>query len=364
MVLADLGLLFTANKAAGEIKKATSAVDGLSNTLKPLVQPGVRALQSAAFLSISAAFAQSVVGICTVINTYSGVQAQDKLISIYKELGDQVKDIAASLKSIDANIGELVNHRNQHDFADHVHDFASMRSEQEAAKLGLDGHDKAMTTQTPQSYFFIYHKGTEWWPRFYKLVRDHSIPNLCGMTADLHSLVAYMITFREIVGPEPTFHILIPSTTLFFVADPLALPESVGKLIIEGELHNQTGTPYVHVNIAEAPDSTFHNVRNIWRPQGSAKGNKGWKRWIASTSAAWAVGLPTACVATPAGMFAGCALELALAPVLGPAAALATEGIIIIVSGVGAGATSGAMSAMFAGKKVEEAWDRRTSAGR
>lgn len=362
MLLTVLGLAFTAKKTANEIKKATYAVNDLSEKLTPLVQPGVRLLQSAALLNISAAFASSVGGICAIINTYSGVQAQAKLISIYEELGDQVKNIAASLKSIDANIGELVNHRNQHDFADHVYDLISMRSEEEAAhELGFHGDDTAMAIPAPhlQSYFFIYHKGTEWWPRFHRLVRDHPIPNLCGMTTDLDSLVAYMIEFRKIVGPKPTFRILIPATTLFFVADPLALPKSVGKLIIEGEIHNQTGMPYVHVNIPEAPDSTFYNVQNVWRPEASDKGGKGWGRWVASTTAAWAVGLPSACVATPGGMLAGGVLMVAAAPVL--PAVLATEGVFlgaVALGGMGAGAASGTMSAMFTGKKVEEAWDR------
>lgn len=165
-----------------------------------------------------------------------------------------------------------------------------------------------------------------------------------------------MVTFRQIVGPEPTFRVLIPASNLFFVADPIALPESIGKVVIEGEIHNNTGIPYVHVNIPGAHDGMFLNVRNISKP--TAKG-KNWKKWMASTSSAWAVGVPSAFIAAPGGLLVGGLLLATTGPLL-PFVILSDACIVgtLAVTGLGAGAASGAMSAMFVGKKVEEAWDK------
>lgn len=354
MVLLDLGAIWTGYKA-------TKAVDRLRIDLKPLIEPGASALKSFAFITVSTAFAQTVAGVCAAINTYSGVQAQKKLISICEEIGGDIKTIATSLKSIDDGVGELVSHKAQHEFPAHVYDFVHMRSEQEATSLMTDCADGNGAMLAAQSYFFIYHQGNEWWPRFHALVRDNPIPNLCGITSNLDSLVTYMIAFRQIVGPEPTFRILIPATSLFFVATPIALPESIGKLVIECEIHNNTGMPYVHVNIPGAHDGMFLNVRNVCKPAAKPKG-KDWKRWMASTSAAWAVGVPSACLATPGGLIVGGILVVATGPLL-PAAVL-TEGAImgtLAVTGLAAGTASGTMSAMFIGKKVEEAWDKSSA---
>lgn len=100
MILFDLGALWAGHKA-------TKAIEKLNASLKPLIEPGQLALKSVAFLSVSTIFAQTVAGVCAAVNTYSGVEAQKKLISIYMEIGGDIKNIASSLKSIDDSVCEL-----------------------------------------------------------------------------------------------------------------------------------------------------------------------------------------------------------------------------------------------------------------
>jgi len=271
-----------ATRAATEAATiAASAAEHLRETLEPLVgvaidlsEPGARLINWAAVLSAGMAFSQTVTGICTVVNTYNGSAAQGKLSKF-------------SHASMDDSMDVLVNHKAQHEFPDHVYKYVLMRSQQESAR---------------PTCFFLYHKGSEWHSEFHDLNHKNPISNFCGFFSELDILAAYLITLRQFVGPTPTFRILIPSASLFLVDDAIAMPESVGKLVMEGELCNQTGEPYVHVNMPGAPADMFVNVRNMAAQEApKAKGYdvrvqqasnvQSWGSWVVSTSASLVVGL-------------------------------------------------------------------------
>jgi hypothetical protein len=321
--------------------KAKDAVNDLAGSIKnwkAQSMPYVR------LVGLSLSFTHTITGLCTVINTFSGLSAQKEVISVYRKISKDVESIAQSLDNLRHGLDTLVSFKNQHEFGAHVYDLLKMRITE--------------TKQEPEAYFFVFNRGTEWRPRFSALNKAQPLGPVCGIFNNLHAMAAFLIEFRKTVSPTAVFHVLFPVTELVFIADAIAVPTEIGPLRLEGELHNQTGFPYVWVNMPGAAKDLLSNIGNVADIKLSTptKSSSGWGRWCASTSAAWAVALPSAVVATPGGLVLGLGCGL-LVECLCPPLVLATV-VGALVGGAGAGAGVGTMTGMFIGGKVEEAWDK------
>jgi hypothetical protein len=321
-------------------------IDEWAKRLEPLVKPARNAMIGISFITVSAGFASAVGGVCAALNTYHGISAQKELIKLYTKIAADVAAISKSLESMATNVETMTNHLGQCQsyFAQHVLDYVSMRSKEEA-----------INKSKKQCYFFVYHHGNEWHPAFQRLHEQEPVHNLCGVFSNLDVMAAYLVAFRSVVGETPIFHILCPSTNLIFVADPIQFRPDVGNLSIEGELNNQTGKPYIHLNMPGAPKNMFRNVCNIADLPTPSKPS-GWRK-VASTSGAWAVGLPAAIVATPGGMLVGLGVGVAAAPLVPVAAVGGALAGAVIVCGAAAGAAAGTIGGLWTGEKIEKAWD-------
>lgn len=337
LTTAGVGVGMASQSASG----VETSIDNLTKQLNRLGDLTTQSMPYAKILGLSVSFAQSVTGVCCIINTFSGIDAQKELISVYRKISNDIESIKKDLTAIRENLDTIVSFKNQNEFAQHVYDLVSMRSS------GIQSNEQ-------QTCLFVYHQGNEWRPRFHALNNAKPLPNLCGIFSDLHVMATFLIELRKTVGPDMTFHVLLPVTELHFIADAIAIPAGIGPLRLEGELHNQTGKPYIHVNMPDASDDLLCNIKNVATLQ-SPK-SSGWGRWCASTSAAWAVALPSAVVAGSGGTVIGCVCGLAI-EIACPPLALATV-IGAVAGGLGAGAGVGTMTGIFIGEKVEEAWDK------
>jgi len=339
-----LGLI-AGGKARKSWEEAHALIEKLSTQMEPLIDPAAMLLKAGALIGVSTAFAQVAAGVCAFVNTFSGISAQRELLNVYRKLGADVEAIRRSIAAISHSVGILVSYENQHKFAKHVHDWVKMRSDQE------------MASAAHPVYFFVYHKGDEWRPAFYSLNCAQPLERLCGIFDDLSFMAVFLAEFRKHVEADAVFHVLIPATELFFIADAIAFPADIGPLRLEGEIHNQSGMPYVYVNIPDAAEGLLRNIHNIAQPKGPAKG-KGWGRWLASTSAAWAAGLPAGIVAAPGGAIIGVIGGVALGVLCPPLeVTLLVGGTLCGTAAAGAGV--GTTCALHVGKEVEKAWDRR-----
>lgn len=68
---------------------------------------------------------------------------------------------------------------------------------------------------------------------------------------------------RDIVGPEPRFHVLMPAAELTVLPEPLVFPPELYPLYLEGQKHSGTGEPYCYVNLPKMPATIFHHVYNL-----------------------------------------------------------------------------------------------------
>ncbi|KAL9079078.1 MAG: hypothetical protein Q9157_002004 [Trypethelium eluteriae] len=285
---------------------------------------GSIATKWAPIVGCSLTFAAAAAGLANLYKAYTGADAQKKLQEFQNKLGRDVEDIKHSLKSISTDVQELVSHKAQHDFPEHVYDYVKMRSDQ-------------IATQSDKHYLFVFHQGNEWRPAFHRLNEANPLPYLLGIFEDLNVLGACLRTTREVVGPDPVFHVLMPATRLFMVPDTVAIPQELQPLSLEGELQDSTGKPYNYLNVPDASDGTLlhiYNTANKEQPQ--LKKPSPWKK-VASTSAAWGAGVPLAMAAAAGGCAAG------------------------PLGGIAAGATTGTMVGKGVGAEVEQAWDKNNS---
>jgi len=316
--------------------------NNLEPALKPLLNQTSNLIRWGQVAACATAFGQAAFGIATCVNVYTGIKAQQELSRFYEKLGHDIEAIKEALEAISANVGVLVAHQNQDTFGKHVYDYVNMRRNQLAASP--DGH-----------LFFVYHQGTEWHPSFEKLNHAAPISQLCGLFSDLDVMAGFMQVIRKIVGPKTTFHILIPATELYTVPDKISWPKEVHPMVFEGEKGNGNGLPYVYYNMPDASPEMFFHVKNLADENAVETPRPGiWKK-VASTSAAWGVGLPAAVIATPGGLLVGLVGCAALAPVAAPLGVIAG---VVCGSGIAAGAAAGTITGLFVGKQVENKWDR------
>jgi hypothetical protein len=340
-VLSAVGLTAVgvgAGKAGKSIADVKPSIDKLTKQLEFFK---TELMPYAKVLGLSVSFAQSVAGVCCIINTFSGIAAHKELVSVYRKISKDIEAIKNNLAAISQDLSTIVNFKNQSEFAQHVYDLVKMRSTE-------------VQSTEQKTYLFVYHPGTEWRPRFFALNDAQPLQNLYGIFSDLHVMATFLVELRKTVGPDVVFRVLLPATELHFIADAIAIPIDIGSLRLEGELHNQTGMPYIYVNMPGVSQDLLCNIGNVASVQ--VPKSSGWGRWCASTSAAWAVGLPSAVVAGSGGTIIGCLCGVAVEIACPPLALAALIGAV--AGGLGAGAGVGTMTGMFIGGKVEEAWER------
>jgi len=251
--------------------------------------------------------------VATSLTLYMGRDAVREL----RRIGGYLQRIATAMES-KLSFGEP--------FPQHIFNFVKA----EMSKSEVSGSDI-------KHLFFVFNPGTEWHPRFDALRREDPLPEgFCGYYNNLEVLCGILrrVT-RPAVGPQPVFHLLIPSLGPFVLAEPVVFPNDIGKLVIKGELNTTAmGCPYVWLNIARRyKDLVLENVGQVRDPES-------WKETAAGVSS-----LGTFAVMGGASMLS----TAALAPVLGPVCV-----VWFVATGVGS---------MFAAENVSnvvmrsEYWD-------
>jgi hypothetical protein len=76
-----------------------------------------------------------------------------------------------------------------------------------------------------------------------------------------------MQVVRKIVSPDANFHILLATTELRVLKDPLLFLSEVHPLTLTGELHSRTGSEYYSLNMPGAPKEMFRHVHRLAIPE-------------------------------------------------------------------------------------------------
>jgi hypothetical protein len=204
-------------------------------------------LAAAKWASYCTVFSSTLTGVKGLVDIYQGVQAQKFLMKLGTEMSENVKALGDS-------VDILAVHQDQSAFARHVYDYVSMSARQAAI---IDG----------DSYLFVFHPGTDWYPTFYRLNEEKPIDGLCGLVNDVAILANILIRFRETMGPKCTIRVLCPSAHLYTLPQQIQVPAELQPLYLEGELH-RSGKPYVYINL---PDLCATHLLNVGQLPADAK---------------------------------------------------------------------------------------------
>jgi len=336
--------------------------DQYYDLFKPLLEDGgvlSKAAKTGQLVGCSLAFAQACFGIAAITNVIVGISAQRALNDFHLKLGRDINTMSKDL-------GLLVTHENQQKFGRHVFNFVKMRMQQlEIVELQTGS----------KQYTFVYHHGNDWHGLFTELFQNDNerfspdssgkldqnstsavqltSPRFIGMFDNFNTLTAAMQIIRKVVGTDAGFHILVPTTELTVINEPLAFPPEVHPLTLEGELHSGTGRPYYHVNFPGSPQDMFCHVQNLAEPQPEKEGPS-LGRKAAAVFAAVGAGVGGGIAGTAAG-FLTVAIGFAIFPAAAPiAVGLSAWGLM-----AGGAAAAGTASALSAGKAVEDGFEEK-----
>jgi hypothetical protein len=315
--------------------QVSSAIQTVAE-LKTLIGPARGLLNAAKVFTYTLSFANIATGTCTVINTYTGLQAQKALMQLGGKIQKNIEEIS---NGVDA-LGNQQN-QNKNFFPQHVHDLVSMCAEQQELE------------RLP-ACIFVYTPGTDWHAAFRKLLKAEPLPTLCGIFDDVGIMASFLVAFREAVGPKRPIRILVPSVNVTFIPGELIIPPQLYPLQIEGELHH-SGNPYVHVNIPNAPKDLLFRVFNVNATDGGKKAPDTWRKTLWSTSLATMAGGPAAVAGGIGGGmigWMGTAVVMVVCPPLAPFAAAGA-----VATALGGAGVSGALAGKKVRKDVEKDWD-------
>lgn len=116
LTTAGVGVGMASQSASG----VETSIDNLTKQLNRLGDLTTQFMPYAKILGLSVSFAQSVTGVCCIINTFSGIDAQKELISVYRKISNDIESIKKDLTAIRENLDTIVSFKNQNEFAQHV----------------------------------------------------------------------------------------------------------------------------------------------------------------------------------------------------------------------------------------------------
>ncbi|KAI8648044.1 hypothetical protein NCS56_01535900 [Fusarium sp. Ph1] len=148
-----------------------------------------------------------------------------------KRLADNTEMMAGTLQGIENNLSSI-NSRGDY-FPQHVYSYVRMMIERHA-------HDDV------PHYFFVFHEGHEWHPKFEDLRRQIPLGHhFVGYQDDLDQLCAFLVEeFRPRIGTEPVLHILMPTVKPLAITESLTFPDAMRPFCIEGQ-KGEGGVPFV-----------------------------------------------------------------------------------------------------------------------
>ena len=170
-----------------------------------------------------------------------------------RRLADNTEKMAGSLNGIDQNLNSL-NSRGDY-FPQHVHSYI---------RTMIERHNQ---DEVPH-YFFVFHQGHEWHPRFEDLQRKDPLgPRFVGYRDDLDELCAFLVDkVRPRVGKEAVLHILMPTVKPLAITESLTFPDAMRPFCIEGQ-KGDGGNPYVFMCTPRPEDRECLKYIGALRPK-------------------------------------------------------------------------------------------------
>lgn len=114
-------------------------------------------------------------------------------------------------------------------------------------------------------FYFVYHPATDWHAAFNIKMRESRLPGFVGCTNNLDALGAFLVRFRQVIGPDAVIHILLPSAHMYVIEEEVIVPAELQPIRFKGQIH-RSGHPYVHASIRGLDATNIQDVGRLIRP--------------------------------------------------------------------------------------------------
>jgi hypothetical protein len=160
-------------------------------------------------------------------------------------------------------------------------------------KTEIDAHGG--TASVGNHAFYVYNPTTIADVQFREEVEKNPLPSsFAGYGSDIEAIFCLMWanrqTLRATMSKEQAdavvFHLLIPAKGVLAIIEPVAIHESIGKLILKG--HTNDDSCYVRLNLARLPsDVTLDGICNLNTARADFESRELWEKRAKAGFAGW-----------------------------------------------------------------------------
>jgi len=261
--------------AFSQLGDFTKAVTPIANKVNKEV--GSEGLQKVMTLSSHVAIAATFATYTGAFATIYQVCKDPEASKAQKAFARQLDEVSGKLSAIDESTFTTANIAEQTDFAKAVHAFVLQQTKlyQESDPKPISDKNDSLEASHKGHYFFIYHPANNWHPYFDNIREKEGddLPGFVGYSTDRYGLGMYLRVFREAVGPEPVFHLLVPSAHRYRLPGVINVHPSLHPFVIHGQTAHD-GQPYCSATITGLDASNIVSLRMLPVP-GAAEDHKG-----------------------------------------------------------------------------------------
>jgi hypothetical protein len=248
------------DKALDKLEAETTK---LYTNLGPILGAARTAINAGTVIASGVGFAMFASSLLQTYKVLHGTDATSALMKLGVSIDKSLRTAAESLEAMNAR-------GSQDKFGKHVYRYVQMMTEHGSS----------------EDYYFVFHPGTDWYPRFNDMINQNPLPRYAGHFSNFYTMLIYLHVFRRAAGTSSNINVLMPAEHWVYLEKPIDLDVSLAPIRFHGQKH-ASGRPYLHVDMPGVPNDILIDIVNVTKvPQSIGK-------WTGSNTTGWAVGVPT-----------------------------------------------------------------------
>ncbi|KAF1848781.1 uncharacterized protein K460DRAFT_353723 [Cucurbitaria berberidis CBS 394.84] len=158
--------------------KIEENINNLLKTLQPLFKSAETPLVVAGIIASGVGFAAASASLFRSYQVLTGTDATSALLKLGVSIDKSLRTAADNLEAMNAR-------QCQREFHKHVYQYVNMMSH----------------GASPDTYFFVFHPGTDWYPAFHEMNTERPLARFAGYFSNFNTMHVYLNVFRKAAGP-------------------------------------------------------------------------------------------------------------------------------------------------------------------
>jgi hypothetical protein len=158
--------------------KIEENINNLLKTLQPLFKSAETPLVVAGLITSGVGFAAASASLFRSYQVLTGTDATSALLKLGVSIDKSLRTAADNLEAMNAR-------QCQREFHKHVYQYVNMMSH----------------GASPDTYFFVFHPGTDWYPAFHKMNTERPLARFADYFSNFNTMHVYLNVFRKAAGP-------------------------------------------------------------------------------------------------------------------------------------------------------------------